>query len=77
MNNQEPVFPRSNDFNPDYGDNSHDGMSLRAYIATHALQGIIHTYTRTIGEFHTKAHAELAIIYADALIAELNKEKKQ
>jgi hypothetical protein len=45
---------------------------LRAYIATAALQGIRANpaYTSTPGEC-----AKWAVEYADALIAELNKEK--
>lgn len=51
------------------------GMTLRAYIATKAMQGYLSMYgydgTPEPGPTQT---AKRAIAYADALIAELNKE---
>lgn len=51
-----------------------DGMSLRAYIATAALQGIV-TATAMITDqvYSPQDRAREAVLYADALIAELNK----
>ena len=68
-----PAFPIPDTYHPNgqvqYGSN---GLSLRAYIATAALQGIRANpaYTSTPGEC-----AKWAVEDADALIAELNKEK--
>ena len=57
------------------------GMSLRAYIATKAMQSIIGVVTSSDAAKYTSddLHAATAIAacgYADALIAELGKEGK-
>ena len=68
-NNGGPAFPRITT------GSAYDGMSLRAYIATAALQGLLANPICT-------THAPLsyypnrAIEYADALIAKLNEEAK-
>lgn len=64
-----PAFPRE-DYQTD-GSPGQSGMSLRAYIATHALAGLLanSAHNTTIAK-----DAELAIGAADALIAELDRE---
>ena len=54
-----------------YADNQ--GMSLRAYIATAALQGILACFKEIGGYESAKGRAEQAVKHADALIAELSK----
>ena len=50
------------------------GMSLRAYVATAALQGLL--ANPNIPIIQPAAYASDALIYADALIEELNKPTK-
>ena len=61
--------------------NMHPGMSLRAYIATHAMQAMIGLTTSADAAKYSlddlqAATARAACGYADKLIAELNKEAK-
>jgi hypothetical protein len=56
------------------------GMSMRAYLATQALQGILagpHLSSRdSLMANSGSSHVEAAVQYADELIAELNKTEK-
>ena len=59
----------------------HPGMSLRAYVATKAMQAIIGLTTPADAAKYNPddlraATARAACGYADALIAELGKEEK-
>lgn len=68
-----PAFPCPHPVLPDAG------MSLRAYIATAALQGMHAAQDQTglwFKEDNRKFLAEIAVKQADALIAELNKPTK-
>jgi hypothetical protein len=61
--------------------NMHPGMSLRAYIATEAMQAFIVATTKDdLAKYSAaelgEAAARGACAYADALIAELGKEAK-
>jgi len=61
--------------------NMHPGMSLRAYIATEAMQAIIGFTTPADAAKYSVADLQAAAAhaacgYADALIAELGKEGK-
>jgi len=61
--------------------NMHPGMSLRAYIATHAMPAIIGLMTPADAAEYKPADMQAATAraacgYADALIAELGKEGK-
>ena len=61
--------------------NMHPGMSLRAYIATKAMQALINTTTQAdVAKYNgaelREATARGACAFADALIAELGKEGK-
>lgn len=49
------------------------GMSLRAYIATHVLQGIVSDFTVRGLDVNAALHARTACVAADALLAELQK----
>ena len=78
-NDGGPAFPliqtgvQWNDESEDYVTRqwSNGGMSLRAYIATAALQGILACPDTAMPT--PEKWAEAACKYADALIAELNK----
>ncbi len=49
------------------------GINIRTYIATAALQGLA---VRQDSSMSMKMRVEMAVEYADALIAELDKEPK-
>ena len=68
-----PAFPRGKDC---FG-STNDGMSLRTYIATAALTGWasgrnLRTEDDFTGPSHHRKVAAACVLYADALIAELN-----
>ena len=70
-----PAFPRFT------SSSTMDGMSLRAYIATAALQGMLAGPTWQPNDAEpelsgTQRYAKQAVLLADALIAELNKPTK-
>ena len=66
----DPAFPQS--FTDGKGQKQiYIGMGMRAYIATAALQGLL--YNVDLADDYVKPGAELAVKYADALIAELAK----
>ena len=68
-----PAFPHSGyEIDGQMPDSGHDGMSLRAYIATAALQGLLAEQRELPFGMILKS----AVAYADALIAELKKETK-
>lgn len=96
INDGGPAFPTDRRQKENYMDErgygrtrtvtvSHGGMSLRAYFAGQAVQGLlamdqVHSYVKTngkpcqtLGEVQARI-AEIAVGYADALIAELAKE---
>lgn len=76
-----PAFPRPysrDDWSGDRPESlyAQDGMSLRAYIATAAMQGILAWSPPQHGRGDLPPAGPLAegcVIYADALIAELSK----
>ena len=77
-----PAFPISLTCSPS-GDVYHsgqafwrgEGMSLRVYIATAVLQGLL-AYEGQHHEGDEHHHTKTALQYADALIIELRKEPK-
>lgn len=70
INDGGPAFPISaQDGGSPFLLTPHRGMSLRAYIAAKALQGIV-SCESTSGTF--RDIADEAVAYADALIAALN-----
>jgi hypothetical protein len=54
-------------------DQQHTGLSLREYVATAALQGILACPGDYSGAKTTELRAAKAVEYADALLAELSK----
>jgi hypothetical protein len=54
-------------------DQKHAGLSLRAYVATAALQGILACPGDYSGASTTAARTAMAVQYADALMVELSK----
>ncbi len=71
MEKNEPAFPRN------YDADGHNGISLRAYIATAALQGLLAgpEVARSKLEIDSfcRTSAQYSVKLADALIAELAK----
>lgn len=71
-NNGGPAFPRSGPFNAmaKNGNDCQNGMTLRDYIATHALQGLLACPTLR-AEPNTITHhlSEWSYKYADAMLA--------
>lgn len=75
MKPTESAFPYTYDFykNGQRNVQVYTGMDIRTYLAGQAMQGIL------AGRKHSKDADDLAkesVQYADALIEELNKEKK-
>jgi hypothetical protein len=79
MNAYEPAFPKpaivrqDGLVDSDSAYTGNQGLTIRAYIATAALHGLI-ACSETTGE--RNEFASEAVNYADALIAELNKPIK-
>lgn len=73
-NGKEPIFPQ---FWPGQGEilaTQHFGLTKRALFAAMAMQGILATNSE---EYPVESFAaNLAVAYADALIAELAKEQR-
>ena len=80
MTGNEPAFPL-----PRLGevvdcDSDSDGMTVRTYLAVRALIGILSNATELedvvdCGELISDEAASRAVMFADALIAELNKPR--
>jgi len=81
INEGGPAFPINAKDWRDIPNHPAPGMSLRAYIATKAMQALINTTTQAdVAKYNgaelREATARGACAFADALIAELGKEGK-
>jgi len=75
-----PAFPLG-DFEWNKANAHNNGMTLRTYIATAAMQGLLadhkdHSDEVADGETCPQTTARLSVEHADALIAELSKPAK-
>lgn len=72
----EPAFPMIHIHNGQHGEvsqSSENGMTIRTYIATAALQGLLAKY----GYEDLEGVAERAIKHADALLAKLGEVRDE
>lgn len=74
MEPKDAAFPRPHSENPNtYVCYDQEGIDVRTYIATAALQGMVAGRKELMDKEDAPCHARCAVWLADALIAELNK----
>lgn len=71
MSESPQVFPRSGFDGWDHRADPVEGMSLRAYIATSAMQGILANPNFNPLNFGDKMIVELSLFFADGLLHQL------